>query len=188
MSILVACDGSSRRSLEGEVGKGPIGWAWSREDGHYYANGDIVGTNQKAELLAMMTVLLMHPNEDLHIQSDSKYALNTTETWMWGWARKGWRKADGAPIVNLEVVQTIHSLISARSKKIEFEWVKGHDMSMANPLNHKADELCAGVSEKIRNDQKANLVLDSYYIDSKGRLHNPTESKYVAPLLFSNLG
>ena len=99
-SILVACDGSSRRSAEGVVGQGAIAWAWAREDEHWYANGDTVGTNQKAELLALMTALLMHPNEHLTIQSDSKYALNVTESWMWGWQKKGWRKGDGETIVN----------------------------------------------------------------------------------------
>ena len=185
-SILVACDGSSRRNAEGNVG-GAIAWAWAREDEHWYANGDISGTNQKAELLALMTVLLMHPNENLTIQSDSKYALNTTEKWMWGWSKKGWRKGDGEIIVNKEVVQQIHALMVARTKKTDFQWVKGHDMTMANPLNHKADELATTVSDRIRTAILNNEAIESFYIDSKGRSFNEVESKHVTPLLFNNL-
>lgn len=185
-SILIACDGSSRRNAEGNVG-GPIAWAWAREDDHWYANGDISGTNQKAELLALMTVLLMHPNENLHIQSDSRYALNTTEKWMWGWAKKGWRKGDGEEIVNKEVVQQIHALMLARTKKVEFQWVKGHDKTMANPLNHKADELATTVSDKIRTAVLNNETISSFYTDSKGREFNEFENNIVEPLLFNNL-
>jgi ribonuclease HI len=186
MSILVACDGSSLRSLEGETGKGPIGWAWAREDEHWYANGDIVGTNQKAELLGLLGVLLLNPKEHLIIQLDSKYALNTAETWMWGWAKKGWRKADGKPIINLEVIQQIHTLMLARNNKIDFQWVKGHDLSRSNPLNHKADELATMVSGKVKESLKNNNIPTTFYHDSKGRDFNQHEHNVVTPLLYKS--
>lgn len=185
MSILIACDGSSLRSLEGEVGKGAIGWAWARDDNHWYANGDIVGTNQKAELLGLMTALLLNPKEHIVIQLDSKYALNTAETWMWGWAKKGWRKTDGKPIVNLEIIQQIHALMVARNSKVDFEWVKGHDDNNQGSLNHKADELATMVSGKVKDSIKQNLILPTYYHDSKGRNSNEYEEKNVRPLLYS---
>lgn len=186
MSILVACDGSSLRSLDGEVGRGPIGWAWAREDEHWYANGDIVGTNQKAELLGLLTVLLLNPKEKLTIQLDSKYALNTAESWMWGWQKRGWQKADGKPIVNLEVIQQIHALMVARNNKVDFQWVKGHDINRSNPLNHKADELATMVSGKVKNALKENSVPESFYHDSKGRAFNDYEAKVIVPLLYKN--
>lgn len=186
-SILIACDGSSRRSADGTVGKGPIAWAWAREDGHWYTNGDIVGTNQKAELIALMTILLMHPNEELHIQSDSRYSINVVTQWMWNWKNKSWRKGDGEEIVNKEVIQQMHYLMSNRSKKVDFEWVKGHDKTMANPLNHKADELATETSDKIRTAVFNNESLGSFYSDSKGRTFNEFENKIVEPLLFNNL-
>lgn len=186
-SILVACDGSSRRTPEGNVG-GPIGWAWAREDEHWYANGDISGTNQKAELLGLLTVLLLNPNEHLHIQLDSKYALNTAESWMWGWQKRGWRKGDGEEIVNKEVVQAIYNIMINRNKKVEFEWVKGHDKTMANPLNHKADELAANISDKIRTSLLNNdSMKETFYHDSKGRKFNDVEHKIVSQLMFKSL-
>ena len=186
-SILIACDGSSRRSSDGVIGAGPIAWAWAREDEHWYANGDIVGTNQKAELIALMTVLLMHPNEALTIQSDSRYALNVTESWMWGWAKKGWRKGDGTEVVNKEVIQQIYSLMKARSKPVEFQWVKGHDKTMSNPLNHKADELAFNMSDSIRSALLNDEDILSFYSDSKGRDFNEFENRFIEPLLFRNL-
>lgn len=182
-SLLVACDGSSRRSADGVVGQGPISWAWAREDGHWYANGDIIGTNQKAELIALMTVLLMHPKEHIHIQSDSRYALNVTEKWMWGWAKKGWRKSDGEEIINKEVIQYIHFLMTGRISKVDFEWVKGHDMSMSNPLNHKADELAAKTSENIKTLLTQKEPIPFFYSDSKGRTYNPVEHEALSPFM-----
>jgi len=186
MSILVATDGSSLRSLEGEVGKGPIGWAWARDDGHWYRNAHSLGTNQKAELLALLTVLFMHPKEDLHIQLDSMYALNTAEKWMWGWAKKNWVNSSGEPIANIDVVQKLYETIKQRDAKIEYEWVKGHNKSNPHPLNTKADELANTASNVVKSHmvEKASLQ-ETYYLDSKGRTFNEHEFLIVAPLLKS---
>jgi ribonuclease HI len=182
--VTLATDGSSLRSLDGENGKGPIAWAWAREDGHWYANGFHIGTNQKAELLALHMALLMHPKESLHIQLDSKYALNIAESWMYGWKRRGWTKADGAEIINLEIVKSIYDLMEARNHKgVEFEWVKGHDKNNANPLNTKADELANTLSNQIKDLLKESMKLDTHYSDSKERADNLVELKYYDKLL-----
>lgn len=184
MSILVATDGSSLRSLDGEVGKGAIGWAWARDDGHWYRNAHFIGTNQKAELLALLTVLAMHPKEDLHIQLDSMYALNTAEKWMWGWAKKNWINSSGEPIANMLVVQSIYNTIKSRTHKIEFEWVKGHNKNNTHPLNTKADELANTASNVVKSHMVDGIqLLDSYYLDSKGREFNDYEFSLITPLL-----
>src|SRR5699024_11213694 len=41
-----------------------------------------------------------------------------------GWKRKGWRKKDGKPVLNVELLQAIDRALAGRSG--EFEWVKGH--------------------------------------------------------------
>lgn len=182
--VTLATDGSSLRSLEGETGKGPIAWAWARDDEHWYANGFHIGTNQKAELLALHMALLMHPKEHLHIQLDSKYALNTAESWMYGWKRRGWTKADGNEIVNLEIIKSIYDLMDARGHKgVDFEWVKGHDKNNSSPLNTKADELANTLSNRIRDMLKESTMLDTHYQDSKDRTENPVEFKYYDKLL-----
>jgi ribonuclease HI len=182
--ILIATDGSSLRSLEGEVGKGPIAWAWAREDGHWYANGYITGTNQKAELLALHMALLMHPKEELHIQLDSKYALNTAESWMYGWRKRGWQKADGNPIVNLEIIKSIYDLMAARNHKgVNFEWVKGHDVKNSNPLNTQADKLANELSNQIKDLLKQQVKKETYYMDSKLRGFNENEHKHYQTLV-----
>jgi ribonuclease HI len=175
----IATDGSSLRNFEGEVGKGPIAWAWSREDGHWYTNGFIIGTNQQAELMAVLMALLMHPKEPLHIQADSKYAINTVEKWMYGWARNNWVKSDKAPVMNLDIIKPIYALMNQRGNKgVDFEWVKGHDANNTFPLNTQADLLANTKSNEIKDMLKQKIIMPSYYADSKDRSHNEVEHSY----------
>lgn len=179
----IATDGSSLRSFEGEVGKGPIAWAWAREDGHWYTNGFIIGTNQQAELMAVLTALLLHPKEPLHIQADSKYAINTVESWMYSWAQKNWTKSDGSPVMNLDIIKPIFELMQLRGNKgIDFEWVKGHDANNTYPLNTQADLLANTKSNEIKTMLKDNLILPTYYTDSKERSHNEVEHSYYSKI------
>lgn len=173
--MLIACDGSSLENGKG----GAIGWAWAREDGHWLSNGFYTGTNQRAELWAIWSVLRFHPKGDYTIQMDSQYALNIVEKWAPGWERKGWRKADGKPVMNLDLVKPILELKRAHQGKLTFEWVKGHRTDNAFPLNTTAD-LRAG--EASRRAAKATKNLEgslTTYLDSKGRTTMAQEIKFM---------
>lgn len=187
MSVLIACDGSSLTSLDGVVGKGPIGWAWARDDGHWYANGSVMGTNQRAELLGILSVLIMHPKEDIVVQLDSKYALNTVESWMWGWAKKGWIKSDGNEVLNLDIVKKIYEIYPTRSGRIDLEWVKGHDKNNSHPLNTKADVLANTTSNKIKDALRNNVDVYNFYSDSKDRNFHPSEDKHISSFIENSL-
>jgi len=63
-------------------------------------------------------------------------AINTITKWMAGWKRRGWRKGDGKPVMNLGIVQALDTAMTGR--KVRFEWVKGH---AGHPLNEAADRL-----------------------------------------------
>lgn len=75
------------------------------------------------------------PAEDLRILCDSQYVINSITKWMPGWKRKGWRKADGKPVLNVELLKELDRELTGR--KYTFEWVKGH---AGHPLNEAADE------------------------------------------------
>lgn len=169
--LLLASDGSSHRNGFG----GPMGWAWAREDGAWLSNGWHTGSNQRAELFGILSILLFHPKTPIKVQMDSQYAMNVTEKWSVGWARRGWRKPDNKPIANLDIIKPIRELMELRSEKIEFEWVKGHLKSNQFPLNTVADVRAGEASERAK---KAKNELDSLglYLDSKGRTDSPRES------------
>ncbi|QAY69675.1 ribonuclease H family protein [Xylanimonas protaetiae] len=133
--IIVSTDGSCLRNPGGA-----IGWAWiDHEGGRFDSGGAASGTNQVAELTAVLRAVEAHPgDEPLLIESDSQYAIRCSSEWLEGWKRKGWRTASGSPVKNLELVQAIDAAIAGRGGPVRFRWVRGH---VGNPFNERADEL-----------------------------------------------
>ncbi|MDQ0870372.1 ribonuclease HI [Arthrobacter sp. V1I9] len=132
MTITAAADGSALGN------PGPAGWAWYVNDDCWRAGGWPHGTNNQGELMAVLDLLratahLRH--EDLHILCDSQYVINSITKWMPGWKRKGWRKADGKPVLNVDLLKELDRELAGR--KYRFEWVKGH---AGHDLNEAADE------------------------------------------------
>jgi len=131
MTITAAADGSALGN------PGPAGWAWYIDDDCWAAGGWPHGTNNQGELMAVLDLLrsTAHlPQEHLRILCDSQYVINCVSKWMPGWKRKGWRKADGKPVLNVDLLQQIDEAIKGRS--YEFEWVRGH---AGHELNEAAD-------------------------------------------------
>ncbi|MGW8567661.1 ribonuclease H family protein [Isoptericola sp. NPDC055881] len=133
--IIVSTDGSCLRNPGGA-----IGWAWiAHEGGRFDSGGAASGTNQVAELTALLRAIEAHPGaEPLLIESDSQYAIRCASEWIHGWKRKGWRTAAGGPVKNLELIQTIDDAITGREGPVRFRWVRGH---VGNPFNERADQL-----------------------------------------------
>lgn len=132
MTITAAADGSALGN------PGPAGWAWYVNDDCWRAGGWPHGTNNQGELMAVLDLLraTAHvPDEDLRILCDSQYVINSITKWMPGWKRKGWRKADGKPVLNVELLKELDRELAGR--KYTFEWVKGH---AGHDLNEAADE------------------------------------------------
>lgn len=132
VTITAAADGSALGN------PGPAGWAWYVNDDCWRAGGWPHGTNNQGELMAVLDLLraTAHlPGEDLRILCDSQYVINSITKWMPGWKRKGWRKADGKPVLNVELLKELDRELAGRV--YTFEWVKGH---AGHELNEAADE------------------------------------------------
>ncbi|ALE91319.1 hypothetical protein AOC05_01410 [Arthrobacter alpinus] len=131
MTIIAAADGSALGN------PGPAGWAWYVDENCWRAGGWPHGTNNMGELMAVLDLFksTAHlPREPLHILCDSQYVINSVTKWMPGWKRKGWKKSDGKPVLNLELLKEIDAALVGR--KYTFEWVKGH---AGHELNEAAD-------------------------------------------------
>lgn len=99
-------------------------------------------TNNQMELVSILiAVLLYGRRKDTVIYSDSAYAINTLNTWMWNWERNGWIKSDGAVPLNLNIIQTVYDLFANKGYKVTFEKVKGHNTCDGNIL---ADKIANG--------------------------------------------
>ncbi|MCU1447001.1 RNase H family protein, partial [Cryobacterium sp.] len=138
MTITAAADGSALGN------PGPAGWAWYIDDNNWAAGGWKHATNNQGELKAVLELFraTAHVDDDLLVLCDSQYVINSVTKWMRGWKAKGWRKADGKAVMNLELLQEIDEALVGR--KYRFEWVKGH---ANHPLNEAADVRARGVAE-----------------------------------------
>ena len=137
VTITAAADGSALGN------PGPAGWAWYVDDERWASGGWPRGTNNMGELMAVLDLLRQtaHVDDDLLVYCDSLYVINTVTQWMAGWKRKGWRKKDGKPVLNLDLVQAID--VAMKGRRVRFEWVKGH---AGHPLNEAADQRAVAAS------------------------------------------
>lgn len=141
--ITASADGSSLSN------PGPAGWAWYIDEGNWAAGGWPHGTNNMGELMAVLNLLqqtAVVADEPLHVLCDSQYVINTVTKWMAGWKRRGWKKADGKPVMNVELIQEIDRAIAGR--KVSFEWVKGH---AGHAMNEAADERAQAAARSYRD-------------------------------------
>lgn len=115
---------------------GPGGWAWVEQlTGQRDSGGARRTTNNIMELTAMVKGLEhVGPAPDLLIRADSRYVINVMTKWARGWRKKGWKKADGKPVANRELVARLLELYEARTGRTDVVWVKGHAGDEANEL------------------------------------------------------
>jgi ribonuclease HI len=116
-------------------------------------------TNNRMELQALIeTLQYLCVRQDLEkdiieaiIHADSAYVLGGVTSWMYGWQKNGWKKADKKPVLNQDLWEEILGLMKrvADSKiKISFQKVKGH---AGVEYNERADVIattCASLQKK----------------------------------------
>ena len=117
---------------------GPGGWGYLLRtitvDGFVEREGsgaEAKTTNNRMELKAVIEGLstLMYPC-DVSIYSDSQYVVKGIQYWLKNWKSKGWLKADGKPVINLELWQSLDAQLKVH--KVEANWVRGHDGHLEN--------------------------------------------------------
>jgi ribonuclease HI len=94
-------------------------------------------TNNKMEITAAIKALEAVPQGlPIVIHSDSQYVIKGAIEWLRGWKAKGWRKADGKPVMNQDLWMQMDALMVGR--QITWKWVKGH---AGHPENERVDRL-----------------------------------------------
>lgn len=88
-------------------------------------------TNNRGELLAIQNAIekaidSFDANEiDLYIYTDSEYCKNCLTKWIVGWMRNNWKTAEGKPVANRDLIETIsRKLVCFQSYTINH--VKAH--------------------------------------------------------------
>lgn len=144
--IIAAADGSALGN------PGPAGWAWYIDDDHWASGGWAHGTNNMGELKAVLDLFeatASRPEAMLRVYCDSQYVINSLTKWMPGWKKKGWKKSDGKPVLNRDLLEALDQALTGRD--YEFIWVKGH---AGHELNEKADSLANGAARAYREGRE----------------------------------
>lgn len=105
-------------------------------------------TNNKMELQGAIEGLLYTEENlpfknEIFVYSDSKYVVDGMKSWVAGWKKRGWKKADKKTPENVEQWIELDRLRN-ELPNVSFHWVKGH-------AGHPQNEYC---------DQLANEALD----------------------------
>lgn len=100
------------------------------------------GTNNTAELNGMLEAFklaktFIAQGKRVQVLSDSKYSIDSITKWAAGWKKKGWKKADGQPIKNPELVQACFSLYQEIKTNVVITHVKGHANIEGNELSDR---------------------------------------------------
>jgi ribonuclease HI len=87
-----------------------------------------IHTNNRAELYAVLHALKQANEIDgdmpLKIYTDSMLVINSLSTWCVKWEKNNWKKSDGKPVLNLDIIQPILKYMSKRN--VTFVHVKAH--------------------------------------------------------------
>lgn len=99
-------------------------------------------TNNRMEMTGALRCLLelRQSNESgakIIVVSDSKYLVDGMNSWVAGWKKRGWKKADKKTPENVDLWQDLDEARSYFSQ-VDFFWVKGH---AGHPQNERCDQL-----------------------------------------------
>jgi len=99
--------------------------------------GERETTNNRMELMAVIMALKeISSSTELTIYTDSTYVQKGISEWIKNWKMNNWRSSSKKPVKNKDLWIELDE--ASASRKINWEWVKGH---AGNEGNEKADEL-----------------------------------------------
>lgn len=104
-------------------------------------------TNNRAEYMAVIRAIetadLINPGRNLilRVYTDSALLVNSLTKWRKGWKAKGWKKADGTPVMNLDLLQRLDDQMGQRV--VLFHHVRAHTggKDYNSVHNDRADKL-----------------------------------------------
>jgi len=123
---------------------GPGGWgAIVAVDGRVreLGGGSAHTTNNQMEMTGVIEALRavrgVAGTVDLH--TDSTYVIQGITQWIHGWRRRGWRTAEGQPVLNRELWEALAAEVAQRGRGgVRWHYVRGH---AGVPGNERCDEI-----------------------------------------------
>ena len=99
----------------------------------------VLTTNNRMEIQAVIEglncILEIEKNNkpSVNLCADSQYVLNSLNLWLDNWVKKGWRRSDGGPVSNADLLAELYDL--KNKVNLTYEHVLGH-------AGHEENEMC----------------------------------------------
>jgi ribonuclease HI len=143
---------------------GPGGWGVVVyfNDGSVYEIGDGCRqtTNNRMEMQAAIAALQYFDqsgqSEAITLYTDSEYLINCVTKWVKSWKKKGWKKADGKPVQNQDLLEVLDEL---NNRKVKWQHVRGHAGNVGN-------ERCDAIARSFAAGKKPLLKQESPSVTS----------------------
>jgi len=148
--LRIYCDGACSGN-PGRSGSGLAIYEDEKKPVLLYGAADIIGTNNTAELKALLKALELAvdaQHEKVAILSDSKYSIECVVNWAYGWKAKGWTKK-GGDIKNLDLIKTAHALYDGIKEKVIISHVRGHAGVEGNELADRMAVIASSIGNSV---------------------------------------
>lgn len=106
-------------------------------------------TNNREELKAILHVFKIaaaDPSHEYLVYSDSAYAVNMINSWIYNWAKNNWLNSKKQIVENLDLVKELYSYLNIDFFNCQVKKVSGHAGNVGNEL---ADALATDSRTKI---------------------------------------
>ncbi len=165
---------------------GPGGWGAVIyfDDGSIHEIGDASKktTNNRMEMQAAIAALEFlessGQNKPITLYTDSEYLINCVTKWVKGWKRKGWKKSDGKPVLNQDLLEILDNL---NNQQIKWQHVRGH---AGNIGNERCDTIARGfASGKIPSlKQLLDISISDANFPQKAEVEvSSTSNSHITP-------
>ena len=117
-------------------------------------DGAYAVTNNRMELRAVLEALEGLPaGASVEVVSDSRYVVDALSRWIHGWRRKGWKTAQGTPVLNRDLMEALDA--RSRELSVRYGWVRGHD---GHAVNEIVDGLAQGAARGAGSPGRGAVV------------------------------
>ncbi|XP_051167907.1 ribonuclease H1-like [Leptopilina boulardi] len=129
-----ACSQNGKRKARAGIG------VWFSDDHPLNVSRAVVGrqTNNMAEIQAVTIAARQAQKagiKKLKINTDSQFLINCKTKWMKSWKAKGWKTADGRPVINKEELLEMEAAIAPL--QVSWNHVRGHRGIYGNEMADK---------------------------------------------------
>jgi len=143
-----ACHGNGKKDAKASYA---VVWPYHEDMnvGHRL-HGDII-TNNRAEYSGIIYAINQAETLDplyektLIIYSDSMLVIKSMTEWLHGWKKNNWKKSDGQPVLNVDLIQMLDAMLEKR--KVVFKHVRAHTggSDWESIWNDKVDKLASSM-------------------------------------------